>query len=76
MAEITEMTMLVTGYATKAELKKAVGQRLKYQETSMFGEEYKENGTLYVARRPHMLGGGREFFAAVTMKDGLIAKVE
>jgi len=70
------MTMLVTGYKTKKELKAAVGQRLQYQETSMFGEEYRENGTFVVARRPHMLGGGREFFAQVTMRDGLIEEVK
>ena len=72
------MTLLVTGYATKAELKAAVGKRLVYRETSMFGSEYQSTGVLTVAHRPSMgLGkGGREFFARVTMKDGLIVKVE
>ncbi len=69
------MTILVTGYKSKKELKAAIGERLKYSETSMFGPEFKSNGTFVVARRPHLLGGGREFFAQVTMRDGLIEKV-
>lgn len=71
------MTMIVTGYASKKELKAAIGTKLKYQETSMFGPEYKETGTFAVAHRPAITRlPGREFFATVTMKDGLIAKVE
>lgn len=72
------MTLLVTGYASKKELKAAVGEKLKYIETSMFGEEYKADGSFLVAHLP-ALGhnrDGREFFAIVTMKNGLIAKVE
>jgi len=71
------MTMLVTGYKSKKDLKAAIGKPLKYRETSMFGAEYKPNGKLTVAHRPHMTPiGGREFFAQVTMVNGLIAKVE
>lgn len=72
------MTLLLTGYASKKELKAAVGQPLKYEETSMFGAEYKDNGSFSAAHRP-ALGrnrNGREFFATVTMKDGIISKVE
>ena len=69
------MTLLVTGYKSKKELKAAIGERLKYSETSMFGPEYKVTGSFVVARRPHLLGGGREFFAAVKMRDGLIERV-
>lgn len=54
---------------------KATGEPLKYTETSMFGDEYRENGSFVVARRPHLQGGGREFFAEVTMQDGLIKSV-
>ena len=68
------MTMIAR-YASKKELKEAVGQRLKYIETSMFGPEYRDNGVLTVANRPHITGMGREFFAQVTMKDGIIVKV-
>jgi hypothetical protein len=68
------MTMVVR-YPSKKELKASIGQPLKYIETSMFGPEYKANGTLVVANRPHITGMGREFFAQVTMTNGLIAKV-
>lgn len=70
------MTILVTAYESKKALKAKIGERLRYTETSVFGSEYKTNGSFTVARRPHLAGGGREFFARVTMKDGLIAKVE
>lgn len=69
------MTMLVL-YPTKKELKAAVGQGLRYRETSLFGPEYRPNGVLTVAHRPHLTGRGREYFARVHMVNGLIHKVE
>jgi hypothetical protein len=69
------MTILVL-YNSKKLLKSEIGQPLKYRETSMFGAEYRPDGVLTVAHRPHMTGKGREFFARVTMKGGLISKVE
>jgi len=70
------MTMLVH-YDTKKDLKASIGKRLRYTETSMFGEEYRADGILTVAHRPILQGGkGREFFARVHMAGGLIAKVE
>lgn len=66
---------LVVRYNTKKDLKAAVGQRLRYTETSMFGDEYVDNGTLVVAGRPHITGMKREFFANVTMLNGVIEKV-
>tara|TARA_R110002051_G_C8504607_1_gene465356 strand:- start:34 stop:240 length:207 start_codon:yes stop_codon:yes gene_type:complete len=68
--------MLLTGYASKKELKASIGEPLKYEETSIFGDEYRSNGSFVGARRPHLLGGGREFFAQVTMENDLIVKVE
>lgn len=68
------MTLLAI-YPSKKELKASVGQKLKYRETSFFGEEYKPNGTFAVANRPSITGIGREFFAEVTMQDGKIIKV-
>jgi len=68
------MTMVVR-YNSKKDLKEAVGKRLKYIETSMFGPEYKSNGTITVAGRPHITGLKREFFAQVTMKDDIIVRV-
>jgi hypothetical protein len=68
------MTMIAV-YPSKKVLKENIGKRLLYQETSMFGPEYRDNGVLTVANRPHITGIGREFFAQVTMKDGIITKV-
>ena len=67
--------MLIANYKSKKECKEHIGQPLQYIETSMFGEEYKPNGVLTVANRPHITGNGREWFGQVTMKDGLIFKV-
>ncbi len=72
------MTMLVVGYDSKKALKECIGKPLMYVETSIFGNEYRPDGELTVAHRP-ALGHrrtGREFFANVTMKDGLIDKVK
>ena len=74
--------LLVIGYTSKKDLASCVGQRLRYRETSFFGPEYTPDGTLTVAHRPLLLppekrkGAGREFFANVTMKGGLIAAVK
>jgi len=67
---------LVVNYPSKKTLKSNVGQPLDYTETSMFGPEYRPSGMLTVANRPHITGMGREFFAQVFMKDGLIDKVK
>jgi hypothetical protein len=66
---------LIAQYPSKKELKANIGQRLRFIETSAFGPEYRDNGTLTVANRPHITHLGREFFAQVTLKDGLIVKV-
>jgi hypothetical protein len=66
---------LIAVYPSKKTLKESIGQRLKFLETSMFGEEYRPDGDLVVVNRPHITGIGREFFAKVTMEDGLIKKV-
>lgn len=68
--------MLVFVYKSKKELKENIGKPLNYIETSMFGAEYLRDGVLTGANRPHITHIGREFFARVTMRDGLIAKVE
>ena len=68
--------MMIVHYKSKKELKGQVGQPLKYTETSVFGPEFKHNGTFCGSNRPQITGaGGREFFASITMKDGLIEKV-
>lgn len=69
--------VLLTGYKSKKELKEQIGKPLNYSETSMFGTEYTPNGTFTAAHRPAITNlPGREFFASVTMKNGLIHKVE
>ena len=68
--------MMLLNYTSKKDLKASIGSALDYTETSIFGAEYKANGTFVGARRPHLQGGGREFFAQVTMQGGLIAAVK
>lgn len=64
--------MMGASYPTKKALKLAIGQELRYVETSMFGEEYKSDGTFcVVGPSPNV----RKWFASVTMKDGRISKV-
>jgi len=68
---------MILKYPTKKELRENIGKPLKYVETSLYGAEYKENGSFVGCNRPHDHRGcgKREFFAQVTMKDGLIQKV-
>jgi len=66
---------LIANYPSKKNLKEHIGQPLRYIETSFFEPEYYDNGVLTVANRPHITGQGREFFAQVTMDDGLIKGV-
>jgi hypothetical protein len=68
--------MLVFNYESKKVLKENVGKPLRYIETSLFGPEYKDNGTLTGANRPHITRKGREFFANVTMENGIIKGVK
>ena len=67
--------MLIFRYVSKKELKACIGKPLRFSETSMFGPEYSDNGKLLGCNRPHITGYKREFFAEISMKDGLIAKV-
>ena len=68
--------MIIFNYASKKELKENIGKPLEYIETSLFGPEYKDNGTITGANRPHITGIGREFFANVTMQAGIIKRVK
>jgi hypothetical protein len=67
--------MLIFDYPTKKALREQIGQSLRYQETSMFGTEYRRDGVLVGCNRPHLTGHKREFFAEVVLEDGKIAKV-
>ena len=68
--------MIVFNYASKKDLKASIGKPLRFIEASMFGAEYRDNGMLTGANRPHITGKGREFFANVTMENGLIKGVK
>ena len=64
--------MLAANYKTKKQLKENVGKNLRYEETSMFGAEYKQDGQFcVVGPSPYE----RKWFATVTMENGLIKKV-
>ena len=64
--------MMGASYPTKKALKECIGKPLRYVETSMFGEEYRANGTFcVVGPSPDV----RKWYASVTMNDGVIAKV-
>lgn len=67
---------IIAVYPSKKELKSNIGKPLLYIETSLSGGEYKPNGVLIVANRPRVTGMGREFFAQVTMENGLIKGVK
>lgn len=69
--------MLLTGYKSKKELKECIGEPLQYRETSLFGAEFKADGTFCGAHRPSITGlSGREFFAEITMEGGWIKSVK
>ena len=60
------------GYKTKKDLKASVGQVFHYTETSAFGLEAQDNGTVsVVGPSPY----DRKWYARVTCKDGVITKV-
>ena len=64
--------MMAATYKTKKALKESIGKPLRYQETSLFGPEYKPDGTFsVVGPAPYE----RKWFAEITMSGGLIAKV-
>ncbi len=62
--------MLIFHYKTKKELKAQIGKPLDYSETSFFGPEFKADGVVTGTNHPK-----RSWFANVTMKEGLILKV-
>ena len=66
--------MLVANYETKKDLKAAVGQGLRYTETSLFGQEYSHfmDGVAVVGPS----AGCRKWYAQVWVKDGIITKVK
>tara|TARA_R110000765_G_scaffold409124_1_gene507220 strand:- start:577 stop:765 length:189 start_codon:yes stop_codon:yes gene_type:complete len=57
-------------YETKKELKNNIGNELDYIETSIFGAEYKSNGTITGCNKK------RSWFANVIIEDNKIVKVK
>ena len=54
--------MIILNYKSKKELRENIGQSLNYTETSMFGPEYKSDGTVVGSNRPQSTNNeGREF---------------
>lgn len=65
--------MMGASYPTKKILKASVGHPLHYVETSVFGPEYKSNGTFcVVGPSPYE----RKWFAEVTMENDIIKAVK
>lgn len=65
--------MIAALYATKKQLKEAVGQELHYKETSVFGtNEYKSNGKMTVVGPDERI---RAWFAQVEMENDKIKAV-
>ena len=64
--------MLQAIYKSKKELKEAIGQALRFNETSMFGPEYRSTGSFCVAD----YSPKRKWFAEVFMENDKIVKVK
>ena len=66
--------MMGASYPTKKALKASIGKELRFIETSLFGREYRPNGTFcVVGPDPYR---NRKWYAEVTMENGLIKKVK
>ena len=73
----TEVCMtLILQYPSKKALKTQVGKKLDFVDPSPIAKEYTPNGVVFGSNRPHLTGYKTEFFAKITIKDGIIAKVE
>lgn len=62
--------MIELCYETKKQLKENIGDILLYNETSIFGQEYKSNGTITGCNKK------RSWFANVIMEHDKIIKVK
>jgi len=75
--------VMILNYKSKKQMKESIGQPLDYTETSFFGAEYKSDGSFRGCNRPYSpeypkfnQRKGREFFATITMENGLIKGVK
>ena len=67
------MPMLAFTYKTKKALRDSIGKPLRFNETSMFGSEYRDDGLLTGVGPSEYV---RKWYANVVMVNGLIAKVK
>jgi hypothetical protein len=65
--------MGISGFNTKKELKAAVGSIPRFIETSIFGNEFKGDGSYTVVGPDPYIR--KKWYATVTITDGLINKV-
>ena len=64
--------MGISGFATKKELKGAIGERPAFIETSILGREYEGDGSYtVVGPDPYV----RKWYATITVRNGLIERV-
>ena len=63
----------INGFKTKKELKNAVGQTPDFIETSFFGIEYGGFDGRYCVVGPNPMN--RQWYAEITILDGIITKV-
>lgn len=67
-------------YPSKKAMRELVGQSrhvLRYDETSIFGAEVSDNCDVTGSNRPRITGiKGREFFASISIRDGIIKGVK
>lgn len=74
------MSILLYYPSKKAMKEKVLGKSrhaLRYNETSMFGAEVSDNCDVTGSNRPSITGvKGREFFAAISIRDGIIKGVK
>jgi hypothetical protein len=66
--------MMGATYKTKKELKENIGKELRYQETSIFGSEYKSDGVFCVVGPDAYTN--RKWYASVTMENDIIKAVK
>ena len=65
--------MMAASYKTKKACKESLGEAPRFIETSMFGPEFKGDGTYtVVGPEPY----DRKWYAQVTVTDGVISKVK
>ena len=65
--------MMGAGFKSKKDMKAAIGQAPRFVETSLFGPEYKGDGSYcVVGPSPYE----RKWYATVTVKEGKISSVK